>query len=540
MTMKGFDVSRSVKPFPKTENKTTTTKRDKPLSGGGGIVGNKFRSNVIKNITSNAFPIATESTRTLTDKDFQSKFKTDLDTLNKDLKRGGKTGGIPALTKFAVRTGLSFDETLSKTPRGWALSFMLPIPVKFGKVAKTGKEAIKKVKPDFIIPSYKQLLDDDFADFLKNVKVPKKTIDITFDQEKKIFAKNIAKKVPNPTPSKKIDDFIKVNRSKAETFDPKTLKDLKQKTQVAERTKLLFDNPIPLAKTKKLAVLKPKKKKPLLDKKLEKLAESEFVLLPNLNLKPKPNQKTETITVPDISIPEIPDTPDISTPEITIPEITTPEITIPDISTPEITIPDIDRELEPSTTIDTSTETELVPSPAIDTSTETKLAPNVNTVVETDITPQTQQTQQTQQTATTTKPPFIPPIATPIKPRTNFTNEDNEIFTNDNKEQKPKRVEWKQGNVYKNVDLQTGKEETTLTPVGAIRGGSTPKDTFTVIETSTRSPKVRTIKLEKNIAIVTGSGIDFQPIVQVKQFRFKSSKKNKGKNKLIRSTNFER
>ena len=48
------------------------------------------------------------------------------------------------------------------------------------------------------------------------------------------------------------------------------------------------------------------------------------------------------------------------------------------------------------------------------------------------------------------------------------------------------------------------------------------------------------IKLEKNIAIVTGSGIDFQPIVQVKQFRFKGSKKNKGKNKLIRSTNFER
>ena len=316
MTMKGFDVSRSVKPFPKTENKTTTTKRDKPLSGGGGIVGNKFRSNVIKNITSNAFPIATESTRTITDKNFQSKFKKDLDTLKKDLSRGGKTGGIPALTKFAVRTGLSFDETLSKTPRGWALSFMLPVPIKIPKIAKTGKEAIKKVKPDFIIPSYKQLLDDDFADFLKNVKVPKKTIDITFDQEKKIFAKNIAKKVPNPTPSKKIDDFIKVNRSKAETFDPKTLKDLKQKTQVAERTKLLFDDPIPLAKTKKIAALKPKKKKPLLDKKLEKLAESEFVLLPNLNLRPKTNQNTETITVPDISTPEIPDTPDISTPEI--------------------------------------------------------------------------------------------------------------------------------------------------------------------------------------------------------------------------------
>ena len=157
--------------------------------------------------------------------------------------------------------------------------------------------------------------------------------------------------------------------------------------------------------------------------------------------------------------------------------------------------------------------------------------------------PQTQQTQQTPtQTPTQTIPktPLIPPVSTAIKPRTNFTNEDNEIFTNDDKEQKPKRVEWKQGNVYKNVDLQTGKEETTLTPVGAIRGGSTPKDTFTVIETSTRSPRVRRIKLEKNIAIVTGSGIDFQPIVQVKQFRFKGSKKNKGKNKLIRSTNFER
>ena len=45
---------------------------------------------------------------------------------------------------------------------------------------------------------------------------------------------------------------------------------------------------------------------------------------------------------------------------------------------------------------------------------------------------------------------------------------------------------------------------------------------------------------EKNIAIVTSSGINFEPIVQVKQFRFKNSKKNKGKEKLIRSTNFER
>ena len=155
---------------------------------------------------------------------------------------------------------------------------------------------------------------------------------------------------------------------------------------------------------------------------------------------------------------------------------------------------------------------------------------------------QVQQTQQTQTpTQTTTKNGALPLPATPIKPiKPDIPNGNNGFSLNGNGDLKPKRVEWKQGDVYKNVDLQTGKEETTLTPVGAIRGGSTPKDTFTVIETSTRFPRVRRIKLEKNIAIVTGSGINFEPIVQVKQFRFKGSKKNKGKNKLIRSTNFER
>ena len=119
---------------------------------------------------------------------------------------------------------------------------MLPIPLKFGKVAKTGKEAIKKVKISEIQPPIKfsnqplkdfpLLVDitDDVASFLKNTKVSKKTIKDSFDKEKKLYAKDIAKKVANPTREPKLDDFIKVNRSKAETFDPKTLKDLKQKT----------------------------------------------------------------------------------------------------------------------------------------------------------------------------------------------------------------------------------------------------------------------------------------------------------------------
>ena len=152
--------------------------------------------------------------------------------------------------------------------------------------------------------------------------------------------------------------------------------------------------------------------------------------------------------------------------------------------------------------------------------------------------PQTQQTQ-IQQTPTqaTTKNGAIPSPATPIKPpKPNIPNGNNGFSPNGNGEINPKRVEWKQGKVYKNVDLQTGKEQTTLTPVGSVRTGSTPKDTFTVIETSRRSPKVRRVDIGKTIAIVSSGGIAFEPDISVKSFRFKSTQKNKSKSKtLIRS-----
>ena len=522
-----------------------------------------------------------EVNRVLSNKNYQNFVNKEFNKTKQVLSSNKSIGNkIKSIATFSGKTGLKFDDTLSETKQGLALSLALPL----GKVTKPVK-AFKKLP--FKEPLKLPIPPEKFL-IKMNPPTPEMIQKFVMDQQRE-FAKKLAKKqVITATPKitkpkltkgdpRSISDFISQGLAKAdkktidslyrggETFKPSTLSKLKTTVSLKKKSLLKQKTQGQLAK-EKLDLLqgkiKPTKKAlavplavPLVRKEESVFFDPETELKPAPALKPAPSLKplpsleplpalepkpnTETITVPDISIPEIPDTPDISTPEITIPEISTPEITIPDISTPEITIPDIDREL----TSTRDNETELVPSPAIDTSTKTELTPNVNTVVEPDIIPQVQQTQQTPtQTPTQTIPktPLIPPVSTAIKPRTNFTNEDNEIFTNDDKEQKPKRVEWKQGNVYKNVDLQTGKEETTLTPVGAIRGGSTPKDTFTVIETSTRSPRVRRIKLEKNIAIVTGSGIDFQPIVQVKQFRFKGSKKNKGKNKLIRSTNFER
>ena len=522
-----------------------------------------------------------EVNRVLSNKNYQNFVNKEFNKTKQVLSSNKSIGNkIKSIATFSGKTGLKFDDTLSETKQGLALSLALPL----GKVTKPVK-AFKKLP--FKEPLKLPIPPEKFL-IKMNPPTAEMIQKFVMDQQRE-FAKKLAKKqVITATPKitkpkltkgdpRSISDFISQGLAKAdkktidslyrggETFKPSTLSKLKTTVSLKKKSLLKQKTQGQLAK-EKLDLLqgkiKPTKKAlavplavPLVRKEESIFFDPETELKPAPALKPAPSLKplpsleplpalepkpnTETITVPDISIPEIPDTPDISTPEITIPEISTPEITIPDISTPEITIPDIDREL----TSTRDNETELVPSPAIDTSTKTELTPNVNTVVEPDIIPQVQQTQQTPtQTPTQTIPktPLIPPVSTAIKPRTNFTNEDNEIFTNDDKEQKPKRVEWKQGNVYKNVDLQTGKEETTLTPVGAIRGGSTPKDTFTVIETSTRSPRVRRIKLEKNIAIVTGSGIDFQPIVQVKQFRFKGSKKNKGKNKLIRSTNFER
>jgi len=504
-----------------------------------------------------------EVNRVLSNKNYQNFVNKEFNKTKQVLSSNKSIGNkIKSIATFSGKTGLKFDDTLSETKQGLALSLALPL----GKVTKPVK-AFKKLP--FKEPLKLPIPPEKFL-IKMNPPTPEMIQKFVMDQQRE-FAKKLAKKqVITATPKitkpkltkgdpRTITDFISQGLAKAdkktidslyrggETFKPSTLSKLKTTVSLKKKSLLKQKTQGQLAK-EKLDLLqgkiKPTKKAlavplavPLIRKEESVFFDPETELKPAPALKPEPALKplpsleplpalepkpnTETITVPNISIPEIPDTPDIST--------------------PEITIPDIDRELAPTPAIETTTQTQLAPTPAIETTTETQLAPNVNTVVETDIMPQVQQTQQTAtQTQTTAKTPLIPPVSTAIKPKTNFTNEDNEIFTNDNKQQKPKRVEWKQGDVYKNVDLQTGKEETTLTPVGAIRGGSTPKDTFTVIETSTRSPKVRTIKLEKNIAIVTGSGINFEPIVQVKQFRFKGSKKNKGKNKLIRSTNFER
>ena len=524
-----------------------------------------------------------EVNRVLSNKNYQNFVNKEFNKTKQVLSSNKSIGNkIKSIATFSGKTGLKFDDTLSETKQGLALSLALPL----GKVTKPVK-AFKKLP--FKEPLKLPIPPEKFL-IKMNPPTAQMIQKFVMDQQRE-FAKKLAKKqVITATPKitkpkltkgdpRSISDFISQGLAKAdkktidslyrggETFKPSTLSKLKTTVSLKKKSLLKQKTQGQLAK-EKLDLLqgkiKPTKKAlavplavPLVRKEESVFFDPETELKPSPALKPAPALKplpsleplpalepkpnTETITVPDISIPEIPDTPDISTPEITIPEITIPDISTPDISTPEITIPDIDRELAPSPAIDTSTETQLAPSPSIDTTTETQLAPNVNTVVEPDIMPQVQQTQQTA-TQTQAKPikpaPPIPPTtfktqAKPIKPAP-------PIPPTTFEEQKPKRVEWKQGGVYKNVDLQTGKEETTLTPVGAIRGGSTPKDTFTVIETSTRSPKVRRIKLEKNIAIVTGSGINFEPIVQVKQFRFKGSKKNKGKNKLIRSTNFER
>ena len=522
-----------------------------------------------------------EVNRVLSNKNYQNFVNKEFNKTKQVLSSNKSIGNkIKSIATFSGKTGLKFDDTLSETKQGLALSLALPL----GKVTKPVK-AFKKLpfkeQLKLPIPPEKFLIK-------MNPPTPEMIQKFVMDQQRE-FAKKLAKKqVITATPKitkpkltkgdpRSITDFISQGLAKAdkktidslyrggETFKPSKLSKLKTTVSLKKKSLLKQKTQGQLAK-EKLDLLqgkiKPTKKAlavplavPLVRKEQSVFFDPETALKPKPASKPvpalpaierlpasKPKPNTETITVPDISTPEIPNTPDISTPEITIPEITTPEITIPDISTPEITIPNIDRELTPSAAIDTSTETQLSPSPAIDTSTETQLAPNVNTVVETDIMPQIQQTQQTQTpTQSTSKNGALPLPATPIKPiRPDIPNGNNGFSLNGNGDLKPKRVEWKQGDFYKNVDLQTGKEETTLTPIGAIRGGLTPKDTFTVIETSTRSPRVRRIKLEKNIAIVTSSGINFEPIVQVKQFRFKSSKKNKGKNKLIRSTNFER
>ena len=525
-----------------------------------------------------------EVNRVLSNKNYQNFVNKEFNKTKQVLSSNKSIGNkIKSIATFSGKTGLKFDDTLSETKQGLALSLALPL----GKVTKPVK-AFKKLP--FKEPLKLPIPPEKFL-IKMNPPSPEMIQKFVMDQQRE-FAKKLAKKqVITSTPKitkpkltkgdpRSISDFISQGLAKAdkktidslyrggETFKPSTLSKLKTTVSLKKKSLLKQKTQGQLAK-EKLDLLqgkiKPTKKAlavplavPLVRKEESVFFDPETQLKPAPALKPAPSLKplpsleplpalepkpnTETITVPDISTPEIPNTPDISTPEITIPEITTPEITIPDISTPEITIPNIDRELTPSAAIDTSTETQLSPSPAIDTSTETQLAPNVNTVVETDIMPQVQQTQQTQTpTQSTSKNGALPLPATPIKPiRPDIPNGDNGFSLNGNGDLKPKRVEWKQGDVYKNVDLQTKKVETTLTPVGTIRGGSTPKETFTVIETSTRSPRVRRIKLENNIAIITGSGINFEPIVQVKQFRFKGSKKNKGKQKLIRSTNFER
>jgi len=74
----------------------------------------------------------------------------------------------------------------------------------------------------------------------------------------------------------------------------------------------------------------------------------------------------------------------------------------------------------------------------------------------------------------------------------------------------PSRVQWKQGKVYRNVDLSTGASETTVIPVGSgVRPGTTPEQTLKVIETSRSKPKVRRVDIGKTIAVVTKNKISY-------------------------------
>ena len=74
----------------------------------------------------------------------------------------------------------------------------------------------------------------------------------------------------------------------------------------------------------------------------------------------------------------------------------------------------------------------------------------------------------------------------------------------------PSRVQWKQGKVYRNVDLATGATETTRIPVGkGVRPGTTPEQTLKIIETSQAKPKVRRVDIGKTIAVVTKNKITY-------------------------------
>ena len=96
----------------------------------------------------------------------------------------------------------------------------------------------------------------------------------------------------------------------------------------------------------------------------------------------------------------------------------------------------------------------------------------------------------------------------------------------------PSRVQWKQGKVYRNVDLATGASETTRIPVGkGVRPGTTPEQTLKIIETSRAKPKVRRVDIGKTIAVVTKNKITYYaeagPPVRGYQLAAKKPKQSK-------------
>tara|TARA_R110002051_G_scaffold228788_1_gene290926 strand:+ start:1090 stop:1605 length:516 start_codon:yes stop_codon:yes gene_type:complete len=68
-----------------------------------------------------------------------------------------------------------------------------------------------------------------------------------------------------------------------------------------------------------------------------------------------------------------------------------------------------------------------------------------------------------------------------------------------------RRLQWRQGQVYKQIDLQTGKTRTTKNPVGSgVLPGTTPQDTLKIIGFQKRPAKNRSFEMGKVKGFVEG------------------------------------
>tara|TARA_R110000765_G_scaffold163509_2_gene268422 strand:+ start:386 stop:631 length:246 start_codon:yes stop_codon:yes gene_type:complete len=66
-------------------------------------------------------------------------------------------------------------------------------------------------------------------------------------------------------------------------------------------------------------------------------------------------------------------------------------------------------------------------------------------------------------------------------------------------------LQWRQGQVFKQIDLQTGRTGTTKKPVGGgVLSGSTPQDTLKIIGFQKRPAKNRSFDMGKVKGFVDG------------------------------------